>query len=220
MYLYIHGFASGPRSRKAHYLVKKFATVGIELAIPDFNQGGFTDFTITRQLQQTTTYFTATEPVTIIGSSLGGWAALLLAQQYPQVKRIILLAPAFGFPELWLERLGVEALHHWQESGSLSVYHHVQQQQVPLHYQFVTDAQQYLQSNLDRNLPTLILHGQSDAVVPIDLSRHFITTHPWAELIEFDSDHSLGNVLDPIWQGISQFCTFLSSSEIGRISNH
>jgi uncharacterized protein len=208
MYLYIHGFASGPRSRKAHYLVKKFATVGIELAIPDFNQGGFADFTITRQLQQAISYFTATEPVTIIGSSLGGWAALLLAQQYQQVEKIILLAPAFGFPELWLERLGVEALQHWQESGSLSVYHHVQQQQVPLQYQFVTDAQQYLESNLDRNLPTLILHGQSDAVVPIDLSRHFIATHPWAELIEFDSDHSLGNVLDPIWQKISQFCEF------------
>ncbi len=208
MYLYIHGFASGPRSRKAIYLAKKFAAQGIELLVPDFNQGGFTNFTISRQLQQALSYFPATEPVTIIGSSLGGWAALLLAQQYHQVARLVLLAPAFGFPSLWLERLGAEALDDWQESGSLPVYHHVEQQQVPLHYRFVIDAQQYLQSNLERNLPTLILHGQSDAVVPIDLSRNFAATHPWAELIELDSDHSLGNVLTPIWQEISQFCAF------------
>jgi uncharacterized protein len=208
MYLYIHGFASGPRSHKAIYLAAKFAAEGIELLVPDFNQGGFTDFTISRQLHQALSYFPATAPVTIIGSSLGGWAALLLAQQYSQVERLVLLAPAFGFPGLWLERLGAEALDHWQESGVLPVYHHVEHQQVPLHYRFVTDAQQYFQSNLERNLPTLLLHGQSDTVVPIALSRNFAATHPGAELIELASDHSLGNVLTPIWQEISQFCAF------------
>ncbi len=208
MYLYIHGFASGPRSRKAIYLAEKFAKMGIDLTIPDFNQGGFTDFTNSRQLQQAMSYCTGTAPVTIIGSSLGGWAALLLAQQYHQVERLVLMAPAFGFPRLWLERLGTETVNSWQELGTLPVYHHVAQQEVPLRYQFVTDAQQYLSSSLERNLPTLILHGQSDAVVPIELSRDFAKNHAWAQLIELDSDHSLGNVLEPIWQEISRFCGF------------
>jgi uncharacterized protein len=213
-YLYIHGFASGHRSRKAIYLAEKFAAVGVELMIPDFNQGGFSDFTISRQLQQALSYCNDSEPVTIIGSSLGGWAALLLAQQYPQVERLVLMAPAFGFPELWLERLGSEALQHWQESGSMPVYHHAEQQQVPLRYQFVTDAQQYLSRNLERNLPTLILHGHNDAVVPIKLSRNFAQRHAWVSLIELDSDHGLGNVLDLIWQEISHFC------ELASIADH
>ncbi len=205
-YLYIHGFASGSRSRKALYLKEKFAAVGVDLAIPDFNQGGFSDFTISRQLQQALSYCNYSEPVTIIGSSLGGWAALLLAQQYPQVEKLVLMAPAFGFPKLWLERLSPEALQNWQESGSMPVYHHAEQQQVLLSYQFVTNAQQYLSSNLERNLPTLVLHGHNDAVVPIELSRNFAQHHAWAHLIELDSDHGLGNVLDPIWQEIAQFC--------------
>lgn len=213
-YLYIHGFASGPRSRKAMYLAEKFASVGVDLTIPDFNQGGFRDFTISRQLQQAISDCSGIEPVTIIGSSLGGWAALLLAQQYPQVKKLVLMAPAFGFPTLWLERLGAETLKYWQESGDLSVYHHAEQQQMLLGYQFVTDAQQYLTSNLERNLPTLVLHGQHDAVVPIDLSRNFVQHHAGTKLIELDSDHGLGNVLDPIWQEISQFCG-LTPSELG-----
>ena len=174
--------------------------------IPDFNQGGFSDFTISRQLQQALSYGNDSEPLTIIGSSLGGWAALLLAQQYPQVEKLVLMAPAFGFPQLWLERLGTEVLQNWQESGTMPVYHHAEQQEVPLSYQFVTNAQQYLSSNLERNLPTLILHGHNDAVVPIKLSRNFAQHHAWVHLIELNSDHGLGNVLDPIWQEIAQFC--------------
>jgi uncharacterized protein len=201
-YLYLHGFASGPRSRKAQYLATQFATIGIELHLPDLNQGGFTDLTISRQLQQAATYLTGNEPVTVIGSSLGGWVALLLAQHYAQVEKLVLLAPAFGFPKLWLERLGSETLQDWQQSGQLAVDHYVEKQSLPLQYQFVVDAQQYLASNLERNLPTLILHGQSDAVVPIELSRNFLATHSWAHLIELDSDHGLGDVLDPIWQEI------------------
>jgi uncharacterized protein len=206
MYLYIHGFASGPRSRKANFLTAKLATGGINLAVPDFNQGGFTDFTISRQLHQAMPYCTGTTPVTIIGASLGGRIALLLAQQYHQVERLVLMAPAFGFPGLWLERLGPEVVKRWQESGSLPVYHYAEQQEVPLHYQFVSDAQQYDQNKLERNLPILVLHGQQDAVVPIELSRNFAATQPETELIELDSDHSLGNVLEPIWQEIARFC--------------
>ncbi len=216
-YLYIHGFASGSRSRKALYLKEKFAAVGIDLATPDFNQGGFNSFTISRQLQQALSYCSDSEPVTIIGSSLGGWAALLLAQQYLCIEKLVLMAPAFGFPKLWLERLGTEALQNWQESGSMLVYHHAEQQEVPLSYQFVTNAQQYLLSNLERNLPTLIVHGHNDAVVPIELSRNFARHHAWAQLIELSSDHSLGNVLDPIWQEIAQFCDLPVAASLSHL---
>ena len=90
MYLYLHGFASGANSRKANFFTDRYAQQGVQLVVPDFNAGGFSDFTISRQLDQAASHLTD-EPVTVIGSSLGGWAGLLLAEKYPQIEKLILL---------------------------------------------------------------------------------------------------------------------------------
>ena len=55
-------------------------------------------------------------------------------------------------------------------------------------------------------IPTLILHGKKDEVIPIAASRDFAISRPWVELVELDSDHALGNVTTEIWQAISLFC--------------
>jgi uncharacterized protein len=210
LHLYLHGFASGANSRKAQFFAERYTQQGLQLTVPDFNVGGFADFTISRQLQQAASHFAASESVTLIGSSLGGWVALLLAEQYPQVERLILLAPALGFPQPWLSRLDPIALQTWQLTGSWPVYHYIEKQEIPLAYNFVLDAHQYLQTKFTRHLPTLIFHGVNDAVVPIELSRQYVTTfpakhHELVRLVELDSDHSLGNVLPKIWQEISEF---------------
>ena len=57
-----------------------------------------------------------------------------------------------------------------------------------------------------RPVPTLILHGCEDEVIPIQASRDFTRQRPWVQLIELNSDHSLGNVLPEIWQAIQIFC--------------
>ncbi len=207
MHLYLHGFASGANSRKANFFLDRYAQQGWQLVIPDFNAGGFTDFTISRQLAQAASYFTD-EPVTLIGSSLGGWASLLLAEKYPQIERLILLAPALGFPQPWLSRLDPAALETWQSAGSLPVYHYIEKRQIPLAYNFVLDAQQYVHTEFQRRLPTLIFHGINDEVVPIELSREYVSNRsPKAQaelsmvtLHELDSDHGLGNVLPQIWR--------------------
>jgi uncharacterized protein len=207
LHLYLHGFASGANSRKANFFTDRYAQQGMQLVVPDFNAGGFTDFTISRQLAQAASYLTD-EPVTLIGSSLGGWVSLLLAEKYPQIERLILLAPALGFPQPWLSRLDPAALQTWQTEGFWPVYHYIKKQQIPLAYNFVLDAQQYLQTEFQRSLPTLIFHGINDEVVPIELSREYARGRsPKAQaersmvtLHELDSDHGLGNVLPQIWQ--------------------
>jgi uncharacterized protein len=203
MFLYLHGFASGANSRKAQFFQDRFAQQGQELLVPDFNEGGFSNFTITRQLQQAASYFVPDQPVTLIGSSLGGWAALLLAQQYPQIEQLILLAPALGFPQPWLSSIGDDNLRYWQEEGSWPIYHYIERREVPLAYNFVLDAQQYTAQQFTRKLPTQIFHGIQDEVVPIALSRHYATHRPEVQLHELDSDHGLGNVLPLIWSKIS-----------------
>jgi uncharacterized protein len=210
LYLYFHGFASGANSLKARYFQKNLSAAGCLIALPDFNEGGFEHFTIGRQLQQARDRLPANGPATLIGSSLGGWAALLLAQQSPQVERLVLLAPAWGFPGRWLDKIGSEALQRWQQQSTWPVYHYAAQRELPLAYNFVTEAQQYRQVSLERELPTLILHGGRDEVVPIDGSRQYAAQHPATQLIELDSDHSLANVLPQLWQATADFCQISS----------
>jgi uncharacterized protein len=214
-YVYLHGFASSPQSAKAQDISKRFSQIDTQLEIPDLNSEGFSGLTITRQIQQVTALFSDDSvPVTLIGSSLGGLTAAHLAQQYSQVQRLILLAPAFGFLFHWLPKLGEEAIQRWQQEGYYPVYHYGEGRWLPLSYNFVTDAEQYQEDTLQRPIPTLILHGKQDEVIPITASRDFAHSRPWVELVELDSDHALGNVMAEIWQAISLFCQLPESGKI------
>jgi pimeloyl-ACP methyl ester carboxylesterase len=206
-YIYLHGFASSPHSAKAEYICTCFAQANIKLKIPDLNAGDFSHLTITRQLTQVASQFSHNStPVTLIGSSLGGLTAAHLGQQYPQVQRLVLLAPAFGFLSHWLLKLGDETLQRWQKEKYLMVYHYGDEEKLPLSYDFVKDASQYKEEALQRLIPTLILHGRHDDVIPIQVSRSFAQKRPWVEFMELDSDHGLGNVMSEIWQAIRIFC--------------
>ena len=208
-YLYLHGFASGPQSTKAADLFDRFAQQGIDLNIPDLNQPDFFDLTLTRQIQQCEAIL-ATEPNawTILGSSLGGLVAAWLGQQNPNnVERIVLLAPAFEFLPHWQQQIGPAQLEQWQTDGFIEVYHHVEGRSLPLGYAFWTDASQYNEADLNRPVPTLILHGVNDEVIPVDASRRYAAQRPWCKLLEMQSDHGLTDVLPEIWAATQRFCT-------------
>jgi pimeloyl-ACP methyl ester carboxylesterase len=217
-YIYLHGFASSPNSAKAQYLRSRFAQSHIDLAIPDLNAGDFSHLTITRQIQQVASEFLShmydvlapqsqiQNGVTLIGSSLGGLTAVHLGQHYPQVQRLILLAPAFGFLSHWLPTLGNEKLASWQQEKYLMVYHYGEGKHLPLCYDFVMDARQYQEETLQRSIPTLILHGKNDEVIPIQASDDYAQKRPWVNLVELNSNHSLDNVMTEIWQAIKLFC--------------
>lgn len=205
-FIYLHGFASSPKSVKVQYLRERFATLQIDLKVPDLNQGDFSQLTMTRQLRQVEAEFTSnTVPVTVIGSSFGGLTAAWLGQQL-QVQRLVLLAPAFQFLSQWYRALGEEKLKRWQAEQYLMVYHYGEKRSLPLSYEFILNAAQYRDEELLRPIPTLILHGCQDDVIPIQASRDFARERPWVELIELDSDHALGNVLPEIWSAIRVFC--------------
>jgi hypothetical protein len=206
-YIYLHGFASNPNSAKARDIGDRFAKIQTKLKIPDLNAGDFSQLTITRQIAQVTAEFSNdSTPVTLIGSSLGGLTAAHLGQQYLQVERLMLLAPAFGFLSHWLPKLGDQEVQRWQQEKYIMVYHYGEERSIPLSYDFVTDAAQYQEKFLQRSIPTLILHGKKDEVIPIEASRDFARCRSWVELVELDSDHALGDVMEEIWQAIRLFC--------------
>ena len=204
-YIYLHGFASSLASKKAQYLRDRFASVGINLNIPDLNQGDFSHLTLTRQLEQLESEFpTVSKPIVVIGSSFGGLTAAWLAEQNLCVEQLILLAPAFNFLSEWFLKLGTETLNQWKDQGNLSVYHYAENRNLPLHYQFFEDLSQYSDQQLQREIPTLIIHGIEDEIIPIQASRNYAEQRPWVKLIELNSDHLLDNVLEKIWQEIQR----------------
>lgn len=208
-YIYLHGFASSPSSAKAKYLRDRFRSRQLELILPDLNQADFSGLTLTRQINQVKPLLSAkssSESVTLIGSSFGGLTAAWIAEDVPQIDRLVLLAPAFGFLSHWLPKLGTETLDRWHQDGVLPVFHYGANQELPLRYDFLQDCQKYRDSELQRSVPTLILHGIHDETIPIQASRDFAILRPWVRLIELESNHSLGSAVSKIWQAIQQFC--------------
>jgi pimeloyl-ACP methyl ester carboxylesterase len=200
VYYYLHGFTSGPSSSKALFIARKFQELSIPLNLVDFNQPDFTTLTLSRQIEQVARSFPEQEDITVIGSSLGGLTAAWLGEKYPQVKNLILLAPAFGFLPLWLSRLGQETVQEWQKSGFLKVYHYGFREIREINYQFVPDLRSYPEYQLQRPVPTLIIHGKNDEVIPVQHSRDYVRLRPWVDLVELESDHGLLDVLEDIWQ--------------------
>ena len=204
--IYLHGFASGPRSYKAQYLQRRFAANQRRLEVPDLNQGGFLHLTLTRQVEQVGRLIAASpKPVALIGSSFGGLTAAWVAERYPQVTRLILLAPAFEFGIHLQAHLGTAAWQGWQQEGTLSIYHHGFGGVMPLDHNFAVDLMRYPDRELKRPLPTHIIHGDRDSVIPVATSERYQQKRAWVTLNRTDDDHNLTNSLGYIWQQLQQF---------------
>jgi predicted esterase YcpF (UPF0227 family) len=91
--LYLHGFASGPFSSKARYFHRYLTDRGALVQVPDLAAGDFEHLTITGQLAVARRFLTG-GPVCLIGSSMGGYLAALLAARHAEIERLVLLAPA------------------------------------------------------------------------------------------------------------------------------
>ncbi len=194
VFLYLHGFASGPSSRKARRFQAAFASLSLPLLVPALDEGDFSHLTISSQLALIERTLSGA-PVCLIGSSMGGYLASLYASKHPEVVRVVLLAPAFDFASRWQQR--------WPDApdgakaASIDLFHYAEQASRPIHYGLIEDALQYPPFP-DFHQPALIFHGLHDDVVPVELSRQFAATHPATQLIELDSDHELTDVLPTI----------------------
>jgi len=194
--LYLHGFASSPASRKAQLFRKRFAEAGLELAIPDLEEGSFRNLTISGQLRVIDRR-AAGEPVDLIGSSMGGYLAALYAARHAEVRRLVLMAPAFGFARRWAASLGQEKLEDWRTSGALEVFHYAAGGPTPLGWNLMQDALRY-EDEPKVAQPALVWHGLQDDVVPVEASRSFAAHNPSVRLVEAASGHELANVAEQI----------------------
>jgi pimeloyl-ACP methyl ester carboxylesterase len=201
--LYLHGFASGPSSSKASFLAGYLRDRGAAVDVPDLAAGDFPHLTLTGQLAVIERAARG-EAVSLIGSSMGGYLAAIYAARHPEVPRVALLAPAFGFVRRWPERLGAERVAEWRHTGWMPVFHYAENRELPLSSALLEDAAAY-EDYPDFAQPALIFHGANDDVVPPDFSRRFAAAHPNARLEVLDSGHELTGVLEYMAPRIAAF---------------
>ena len=213
-FVYLHGFASSPQSSKAGFLADRLRAYGLTLHCPDLNQPDFSTLTTTRMIDRVNDELRnlAEGPVVLIGSSLGAFVALHLAEQlmvrgestHP-VERLILLAPAFDFGRAGMDDLGEDGLASWQENGWLDVPHYAYGETRRVHYELYADAARYDSFSVHSTSQTLILHGRHDELIDPATVATFAAPRPHVRLVMVDDSHQLSSSLDRVWSETAAF---------------
>ena len=142
-------------------------------------------------------------PLILVGSSMGGWIALLAALARPdRVRGLIGIASAPDFTEdlIW-NRLSAEQGRRFQASGELSAPSAYESELIPITYRLVEEGRRHLllRRPLALTCPVRLLHGMQDPDVPyqtsLRLARNLTGTEAVVELIE-DGDHRLSRPQD------------------------
>ena len=205
MILYLHGFASGPDSAKGRALAARFAAIGVPLERADLTPGddGFERSTPVTMLAEAERLVALRRPRFVMGSSLGGYLAALIASRDPSIERVVLLAPAFRLHERWRERLSPEEERRWRAEG-LVVHHHASGRPRRIGWAFLEDAAR-LPAYPEVRVPALCLAGRRDELVPLADVQRFVARTPSARLVVVDDAHELLASVDRIFDEARAF---------------
>jgi pimeloyl-ACP methyl ester carboxylesterase len=174
--------------------------------------GSFSDGTIGRWLEESVAVFDACcrGPQVAVGSSLGGWMALLLVRELARrtvpsaaaVAALVLIAPAVDFTEeLMWKRFAPEVQREIAESGAWLRPSRYGDEPYPITRGLIEEARGHLLLGgmIETGCPVRILQGVADPDVPwqhaIDLTARFARDDVVLTLVK-DGDHRLSRPED------------------------
>lgn len=194
-FLYLHGFASGPRSAKGVATAEHFAARGVDVERLDLRVPSFEHLRVSEMIRRVRDAIGGPrDRAVLFGSSLGGYTACRVAEADPRVCAVVLLAPAFQLFTRWRARLGEEGWRAWEQTGWLEVDDHALKARGRVDFGFVEDARRLDTTDdgwPDVRVPALIVHGRGDETVDIEVSRRFAEGKRHVRLVEVDDGHEL-----------------------------
>lgn len=205
---WLGGFRSDMQGSKALTLDRFGAENGMAVTRFDYSGHGvsggeFVDGTISRWLEEALAVFaTTTGEQVVVGSSMGGWLALLLnralrARGETRVRSIILIAPAIDMTEdLMRPSFTPDELSSLAATGVALQPSEYSDEPYPITARLLEDGKQHLMFNRDivTGCPVTILQGGQDPDVPpahaLKLVTHLLSDPVTLTLVP-DGDHRL-----------------------------
>ena len=182
--LFITGFLSKRWGNKSKALAQWCEEKGWGFCCYDVrgfgdSEGTFTDYTLSDWIADARLVVNSLKngpPLTIVGNSLGGWIAWLMAQEHPVVEKLVLIAPAFNMMGLRAKSINPERQHEWRTTGWMPWDDEPAHKDWPLSWKWVEESEAYWKTSFDRLRPvnTTILHGLQDTVILPSGSREFV----------------------------------------------
>ncbi len=209
---WLGGFKSDMMGTKALALDELGQELNLEVTRFDYSghgqsEGEFIDGTITNWLEESRQVFAQTKNAQIIiGSSMGGWLALLLNRlldkEKKRIKAIILIAPAIDMTkDLMFENFSLQQKDELTKNGFILQPSDYDEPYL-ITKKLIDDGNKHLLFNsgsINTNCPIYILQGGLDKAVPpthsLKLMAHLTQDEVNYTLIP-DGDHSLSREQD------------------------
>jgi len=213
---WLGGFKSDMKGTKAQALDLWARNHGRAMTRFDYSghgesEGDFIDGTVGRWLEESVAVFDACcrGPQVVIGSSMGGWLALLLArelarrtQRDPNIASLVLIAPAVDFTEdLMWKRFPPEIKREIEQTGVWARPSQYSDQPYLITRGLIEDGRSHLllDNMIETGCPVRILQGVQDPDVPwqhaVELSSRFAQDDVVLTLVK-DGDHRLSRPED------------------------
>ncbi|MEO5957023.1 MAG: alpha/beta fold hydrolase [Nitrospiraceae bacterium] len=182
--LFITGFLSKRWGNKSKALAQWCEEQGWGFCCYDVrgfgdSEGRFIDYTLSDWIADARLVLNRLKdgpPITIVGNSIGGWIAWLMAQECFDIERLVLIAPAFNMMGLRAQSIAPERCHDWHTDGWMPWDDEPAHRDYPLDWKWVEESRAYWGRSFDRLRPvsTAILHGQQDHVILPQGSSQFV----------------------------------------------
>lgn len=192
--LIIHGFAGGTydQERLANYLERHAKLDVYSFTLPGHEKRTFKTAKYQEWIKASEEMIDSLikdgyRSIYLIGHSMGGVIATYLSSKYPQVKKLVLAAPAFNYLVVEGESSTMDKF----KSGINMVINNDRDEvftrflKLPItsFSEFTKLVDKYKDSYKDVNVPTLILQGDKDTLVPIKSSMELYENLPVKEKI-------------------------------------
>ena len=221
IFILCHGHGSSKNSQTFLSLKEKLGQAGISTLRFDFfghgeSEGSFEDFTATQAIADTTTAvtFLKTEgysKIGLVGSSLGAFASILVGAKLPGIVAVALKSPTLDLT-IWKSRMIDKFGKNWERVKSIeyktsNIQASLSEARLDA---IVRDATQYDIFETARNVkaPTLIVHGENDETVPVEISKKIAAAMPNCTLTIIkgaDHEYTTNNTFDEMIDAIVQF---------------